>query len=144
MVKLLLQRGSSPLVQCPRGRSPLHYALKGSTRISLAELSETLCLLIDKGADIHATDHKGRTVSFNACDFGRKYWYRDGGGRSTSAINSDLYLRRAWLGALRTCGYDAEGVIENDRCLQSNATGHEQSCYDLLTLKLQRIALKWM
>jgi enolase len=66
-------------------------------------LESTLVELINAGADVHAVNHQGKTVS----DIAREY-------------NNGEF----WTAALEECGYNADEVMSwsPDRCAMSTAT----------------------
>ena len=98
-IKLLLRRGASPTIQDNWGDTCLHLCLR--------ELPEKVCLesmiiLITGGADVHAVNNAGKSVTELA------YQTPQGGDRLFGKFRKILRNRGLlWERALEACGYDA-------------------------------------
>ena len=110
----LLERGASASATDDSGKSCLHlllsYDYQGNEGWDLFDdgddkyyLESALIELINAGADVHAVNHQGKTVS----DVVREY-------------NNGEF----WKAALEECGYNADEVMSwsPDRCAMSTAT----------------------
>ena len=111
------------MAHCPRNQSPLHYALKGSQRATLEELSEAFRLLIKAGGDIHSEDCNGHPASFYAHSIDQLYSYRDREGVARVATNHDLSLEKIWLDALAACEEDVKTKMD----IEERSATHEDS-----------------
>jgi hypothetical protein len=121
-LRLLVERGFFfRKLERTGGFSVLHHVLLGSQGATLEEIQQALCILIDAGANVHALDEEGLTVSGAACQKNR--WYTLSGRFPFRPVqldlppvlpNADLKLREIWRNALIICGRDADVILEAD------------------------------
>lgn len=99
MVALLLSRGSDPNSRDNLGISSLHHCIKSS---KLHTCFDELILLINAGADVHAVDYFGESITSYAYQIPVEtdWEYRRTTIRSGNRGN-------IWEEALTACGYDA-------------------------------------
>ena len=112
-IKLFLRHGAS-LKDRYCGLTCLHLVLLSAPRIhsnGISKVKESLVMLINAGADIHAKDGYGCTPSDyarNIMERRHKYLYRQGIEWTDS---DDANLLQIWMEALEECGYDSETVV---------------------------------
>jgi hypothetical protein len=99
MVALLLSRGSDPNSRDSLGKSSLHHCIKSS---ELYTCFDELILLMNAGADVHAMDRWGKSVTEYAYHtpvegMHSLRWYGKASGNRG----------KIWQEALTACGYDA-------------------------------------
>ena len=133
-VALLLRRQGNDNLPIQHLGGCLHLAIVGSFNANADELTEALILSVTEGADIHAQDHYGRSVSQIACD--TKTSWRDGSylrnETYTMRENCDLRLKMIWTNVLTACAYNAKEVISasaqaEELIEDDNNSGSDQS-----------------
>ncbi|KAI9703762.1 MAG: hypothetical protein M1836_007532 [Candelina mexicana] len=121
-VRLLLRMCETARQQQHNLDGCLHETLSGSSTEDNEGITNILILLIRAGADIHAKDCHGSSVSDRVCAPEEIWWDHDS-GTCRRVDNKDMRLREIWVKALRACGYNAEEVISCSTSTRSMAEG---------------------
>ncbi len=115
MVALLLSRGSDPNSRDNLGKSSLHHCIKSS---ELHTCFDELILLMNAGADVHAVDYDGKSITSYAYQTPvesdpeyRRTAIKSGNRgyiwENHWTINRSGNRGNIWEEALTACGYDA-------------------------------------
>jgi len=122
--ELLLNRGSSIYDRNEQGETCLHVCLHNAMFCRLSNEKESLILLVQKGADVHAIDYNGMSISdvaYNASCQDEEY---DLGG----------YRGDLWDAVLSKCGHDISEMRKDYPRIPHYTSKYTRECFEGLWL----------
>lgn len=120
-IRLLVERGADVAARNALGRSCLHYFLAGN--YPLMDMEESLIYLFKAGADVHALDHLGMTVS--------KVAY--------SRPRFGSYIGDVWDVALTKCGYDVQSFRRHHPRQSRYMDGYSRDIFERLWIDIEHL-----
>ena len=122
--ELLLNRGSSIYDRNGQGETCLHVCLHNATFCRFSNEKESLILLVRKGADVHAVDYSGTSISDVAYNASYQDDRPDLGG----------YRGDLWDAVLSECGYNISEMRKGYPRIPHYTSRYTRECFEGLWL----------